>query len=275
MLRYGPGRKMVKTMVWLSWPIIRWGKKLSSYPVLKWIIHPFFAYPYSEVTAVPINVKVDLPDSVPVPVRILERLVGDVEDRFLLDECICRGLLNCENHPKEIGCMALGPAIKRINPSHGRRISAEEAVSHIRKAADSGLIASLAHTWIDPLAFGLRHFNQLMFICFCDDCCCLYRTHMTKRGPNLDRSYRPLPGVSIRIDTGLCSGCGVCVERCFVASMQMEDGIAVVGDDCKSCGRCVELCPENAIELVMEDEETLYRRLRERIAAVADISAEG
>jgi len=57
--------------------------------------------------------------------------------------------------------------------------------------------------------------------------------------------------------------------------MHMEDGIAVVGDDCKSCGRCVEVCPEHAIELVMEDEETLYRRLRERIAAVADISAEG
>ncbi|HDP79973.1 MAG TPA: hypothetical protein ENN21_03925 [Spirochaetes bacterium] len=272
LLKYGPGRRFVKTAVWLSWPIIKAAKKWSSLPVLKWIINPFFAHPWNEVTAIPINVEVPAPDSVPLPRRLLRRVVEQASDIFILDECICRGLLNCENHPKTIGCMALGKAVSRMHPSHGRTANREEAFAHIDRAAAAGLVANIAHVWIDPLAFGLTRFNRLMFICFCDDCCCLYRTHMRKRGPNLDRAYRRLPGISVTLKADLCDGCGLCAKSCFVAAVTVENGKAVIGDECRGCGRCVELCPRGALELVMEDEETLYRRIQERIGEVADIT---
>lgn len=272
-LKYGPNKKIVKFSIWLSWPIIIAAKKLSSYPIFKWIINPFFAYPYNEVTAIPINAEVKLPENVVLPTKIVEEILRRSADIFILDECICRAKMDCKNHPKDIGCIALGRAARRIHPSHGRFVSTEKGIAHIRRAADSGLVANVAHVWIDPVAFHTVPFDRLMFICFCDDCCCLYRTHMKKRGPNLDKAYKKLPGISIEVDPELCTGCGICEDSCFVSEMKIVDGVAKVGDGCKACGRCLEVCPENAISLRMDSLDILIDRMMERINAVADITS--
>jgi ferredoxin len=260
-------------MLWFSWPIMIAAKRWSSLPILKSIINRFFAYPWNEVTAIPINEAIVPPDSLVLPRRVVERLVSDIDDIFIVDECICRNKEDCKSYPGDIGCMALGPPISRMHPTHGSRATREEAIAHIGRASEAGLIANIAHTWIDPVAFGLTHFHRLMFICFCCDCCCLYRTHMEKRGPNLDRAYKKLPGISITVNPEKCNGCGICVERCFVSEMTLVNGIATTSEDCKGCGRCVEVCPEEAVSLSIENEELLYRQLRDRISAVADIWA--
>jgi ferredoxin len=262
----------VRLSVWLSWPLIIAAKRLSSYPVFKWIINPFFAYPHNEVTAVPINIEIKQPESVALPKRVMEEILERASDIFVLDECICRHQCNCQNYPHDIGCIALGKAARRMHPSHGRFVSKEEGLAHVKRAAEAGLIASIAHTWIDPVAFHTVPFNRLMFICFCDDCCCLYRTHMKKRGPNLDMAYKKLPGVSIMVDAELCTGCGVCVERCFAGEMQLIDEVAVPSSNCKGCARCVEICPEGAVRLVTDDHDKIITLMMERIDRVADIT---
>lgn len=274
LFKHGPNRWMVRLSVALSWPLMQAAKRLSNVPLLKWIINPFFAYPHNEVTAIPINAEVAMPASAAVPSRILEELLRRSSDIFVLDECICRGLLSCTNHPKSIGCMALGPAARRMHPSHGRFVSVEEGMAHVRRAAGAGLVASVAHTWIDPVAFWTVPFSRLMFICFCDDCCCLYRTHMKHRGPNLDRAYKKLPGISVAVDCQKCNGCGICAERCFIGEMRIVAGTAVVPESCKGCGRCVEICPRGALRLKLDDMDTLVSRMMERIGAVADIGGE-
>ncbi len=271
MFRYGPSKLFVKIAVALSWPIMIVAKRLSAYPIVKHIINPFFKYPYNEVTAVPINVAIAPVKSVTLPVQVLSQLVANVQHIFILDECICRGLLHCSNHPSTIGCMALGKAALKIHPSHGHIATQEEAIVHIQNAAQAGLVASVAHVWIDPVAFWSVPFNKLMFICFCDDCCCLYRTHMKKRGENLNKAYKKLPGVEVSINYDECNGCGVCADRCFVAAIQMKDGLPVIGQDCKGCGRCVQVCPQHAVEIHFEDKDTLVANLVERINKVADI----
>ena len=271
LLKYGPNKTIVRLIVMLSWPIILLGKRLSSYPVLKHIINPFFKYPHNEVTAVPINVAIAPPDYVSLPVEVLVEVVNRVHAIFILDECICRGLMHCKNHPVSIGCMALGEASLTIHPSHGHRATNEEAIAHINKAAQAGLVANVAHVWIDPVAFFSVPFHKLMFICFCDDCCCLYRKHMKKRGENLNKAYKKLPGVSVIINHDICNGCGVCAEQCFVAAIDMKDGSPVIGSDCKGCGRCVQACPVHAVHMHFEDKSTLVKNLVERINAVADI----
>ncbi|HSW36675.1 MAG TPA: 4Fe-4S binding protein [Candidatus Limnocylindrales bacterium] len=269
---FGPSKKIVRTAVRLSWPIIKAGKKWSALPILRWIINPFFAYPYNEVTSIPINVKVPVPESRSIPQQVVQRILTMASEIFILDECICRGRLKCDHYPRNIGCIALGKSVARMHPSHGRFVTHEEAFAYVQKAADVGLIANIAHVWIDPLAFGLTNFNKLMFICFCDDCCCLYRTYMKRRGPNLDRAYKRLPGISITGDAQKCSGCGLCAKKCFVAAILMQDGKMVIGNDCRGCGRCVEICPQKALSLNLDDEETLYARIKERIEDLADIS---
>jgi len=271
MFNTGFPRKMTLFMVWSSLPVIKWGKKLSAVPVLKWIIAPFFRYPHNEVTAVPVNVEVARPGSAAIPKRLLARMLSEIDDIFLLHHCVCRKLHPVEGYPSEVGCMALGPASRMIHPSHGRRVTPREAAAHVEKAANAGLVASVAHTWIDAVGFGIRPFSKLMFICFCDDSSCIFRSHMQRRGPNLNLAYGKLPGVSIDVDVDRCDACGLCVEKCFAAEMRIENGVAVPGDDCKACGRCVELCPRKAIAIRFEDEEKLYRTLVERVKAVADV----
>jgi len=270
--KYGPPRKFVKFAFKLGWPIVKLGKKWSSLPVLKWIINPFFAYPYNEVTYVPINVKVAPPESVTIPNKVVRRVLDLAAEIFIVDECLCRGHTKCRDYPQDIGCMVLGRAVERMHPSHGRKVTLDEAHNHVQKAADAGLIASIAHVWIDPLAFGLPDFDKLMFICFCDDCCCLYRTHLEKRGPNLDKACKGLPGISIQLNRALCQGCGKCAEWCFVRAINMENGKPQFGPDCRGCGRCVEICPQNALELNLTEEEILFQRIKQRIEKVADIS---
>jgi len=270
-LEHGPGRNFVKLAVRLSWPLIIAAKKWSSLPVLKWVIDPFFAYPWNEVPTIPIDQEVGEPHSVFVPRRVVERIVSEVKDIFILDECICRRQMKCENYPTSVGCMALGPAISRMHPSHGQRASRDQAIEHVRKAANAGLVANIAHVWIDPVAFGLTRFNQLMFICFCDDCCCLYRTHMHRRGANLDRAYQKLPGISVCVDEEKCDGCGICVERCFVSAMELHDGKAIPGEHCKACARCVDACPLGAVGLDIRDENALYEQLLGQSEALRDV----
>jgi ferredoxin len=273
LFKYGPNRSMVKLSVALSWPLMQAAKRLSNVPVLKWIINPFFAHRYNEVTAIPINAEIAMPESVALPSRIVEEILRRSSDIFVLDECICRGLRKCQNHPADIGCIALGPAARRMHPSHGRFVSVADGMTHVKRAAKAGLIASVAHVWIDPVAFWTVPFSRVMFICFCDDCCCLYRTNMKDRGPNLDRAYKGLPGISVAVDREACNGCGICADRCFIGAMKVVDGRAVVPKDCRGCGRCVEICPRGALRIEMEDMELLISRMMERIGAVADIGA--
>jgi UDP-glucose 4-epimerase len=270
-LKYGPNKRFVKFVVWLGWPIAIAGKRWSSFPIFKWIIDPFFSYPWNEVTVIPINQEVHRPDNVVLPRSVVERLVSEVNDIFILDECVCRVKEGCEKYPRDIGCIGLGSAVSRMHPSHGHRASREEAVEHVRKAAKAGLIANVGHVWIDPVAFGLTRFNKLMFICFCDDCCCLYRTYLRKRGPNLDKACKGLPGIRVAVDPEKCVGCGTCVDQCFVAAMELRDGKAVPGDHCKRCGRCAEICAKGAASIKIDSEGALYERLVERINEVADI----
>lgn len=271
MFKHGPGKKLVSIMVWLAWPIICAGKKWSKVPVLKWIINPFFMRPYNEVTSIPISVNLELPKSVPLPRAVVEKLVSEIDDKFVLYECICRHHNKITTEDRRIGCLALGPAIKRFNPSNGRRVTTEEAIQHIRRAGEMGLIANIAHVWIDPLAYWLS-FKDLMFLCFCDDVNCLYRTYMKKRGPNLDNAFKRLPGITVRVDPKKCDGCGKCVDNCFVAAITIKDGKAVIGPDCKGCGRCVEVCPvKNTVIMTIADEKKLLKQIKERIREMADI----
>jgi ferredoxin len=268
--KFGPNRIMVRIMVWLSWPIIKYGKKLSAVPVLKWLINPFFMRPYNEVTSIPIGVSVPANKSVPLPLRTLERLVSEVEDKFIIGECICRRHEKSVNPPADLGCMVLGPAIRRMHPSHGRSATTAEAVAHVRRAAKLGLIANIAHVWIDMTAFWVR-FKPLMFICFCDDVNCIYRTHMKSRGPALDGAYKKLPGITVEVDKAKCDGCEICVDKCFVAAIEMKDRKAIITDDCKACGRCHDVCPVGAVKMTFPGEEEFIRQVKDRISAVSEL----
>jgi NAD-dependent dihydropyrimidine dehydrogenase PreA subunit len=52
------------------------------------------------------------------------------------------------------------------------------------------------------------------------------------------------------VDSDLCTACGICVDECPTAALDLED-VAVLArpDDCTECGTCEDVCPAEAISL--------------------------
>ena len=55
------------------------------------------------------------------------------------------------------------------------------------------------------------------------------------------------------VNSELCVGCGLCEDTCAFGAIEVQDGLAVVGDACTLCGSCVDVCEVEA--LVLEDVE--------------------
>jgi len=53
----------------------------------------------------------------------------------------------------------------------------------------------------------------------------------------------------LQIDEKLCIGCGICEDSCPFGSIEVVDGLAVVGDTCTLCGACVEVCEVEALRI--------------------------
>jgi UDP-glucose 4-epimerase len=67
-------------------------------------------------------------------------------------------------------------------------------------------------------------------------------------------------------------GCGACTQDvCFVDAVRLVDGRAVISDACRGCGRCVDVCPQDAIEITIEDAQFVERSIA-RIAPLVDVS---
>jgi ferredoxin len=51
------------------------------------------------------------------------------------------------------------------------------------------------------------------------------------------------------VDVDKCTGCGICVEKCPVDTITMEDEKAKINmNECIRCGICHDVCPEQAVK---------------------------
>ncbi len=64
------------------------------------------------------------------------------------------------------------------------------------------------------------------------------------------------------IDLRKCIGCGTCTKGiCFVDAIHLIENHAQISKECRGCGRCVEICPQNAIEISINDPDFVTIRL--------------
>lgn len=66
----------------------------------------------------------------------------------------------------------------------------------------------------------------------------------------------------LHIDIEACIGCGVCEDECTFGAIKVEDGCAVIGDNCTLCGACVDNCEAGALSIERQEK-----------AGLADLSA--
>jgi ferredoxin len=67
-------------------------------------------------------------------------------------------------------------------------------------------------------------------------------------------NFRWLP----RRDADLCTGCGACNERCSSGATSVTDSgderlVSIDGLRCVFCGRCADVCPEKALDSIIEE----------------------
>jgi len=195
-----------------------------------------------QLRTIPINKSIDSKLEV-LPYEDVEELVKS-QDKFLVAPCICRKekkLLEEGCEKPEESCLVFGRGADLYNDRGiGRLIDREEALDILKKAEDAGLVLQPSNS------------KDIANICCCCGCCCgVLRT--VKQHP------KPATIVSspfiLAAEPDTCVGCGVCVQRCQMDALSLEDDKVVLDfDRCIGCGVCVPTCLTDSLSLVRKPE---------------------
>jgi ferredoxin len=178
----------------------------------------------------------------------LEAII-DKADPIVLVECVCRKMgdmigKSCQVTDRRELCLYFGDfAEYYLQQGVGRKVSRAQALEVARKNAEEGLILQPSNEQ-DPF-----------FVCACcGDCCGLLL--MAKR------MKRPVDFIAsnytVKTNEELCTGCGICIDRCQMEAIRMHNDVAVVDQRrCIGCGNCVTACKPGAHFLVAKAEETV------------------
>ena len=140
---------------------------------------------------------------------------------FIMNSCMCRDANHCSHYPHELGCIFLGAGVPRIPSKMGRRATADEAIEHMRKAREKGLVHLIGRNKIDSVWLNTGPKEDLLSICNCCECCCLWKM-MPQLSNSIGSGVMRMPGVVVSV-TEACTGCGRCVKDdvCFVGALSI------------------------------------------------------
>ena len=214
-----------------------------------------------------INEAIDDQENIVVPSEVVAHFIEEAKYIFLMNACLCREAADCQDFDHNLGCIFLGEAVLEINPKLGRLVDKETALAHLQRTREAGLVHLIGRDKIDAIWMGVKPYAKLMTICNCCPCCCLFR-FLPHLAPKLQNKIKRMPGILVQV-TDDCIGCGVCAEGvCFVNAITLENGHAVITDDCRGCSNCVEVCPQNAIQVVIEQDDYIENAIKRLTEAV-------
>lgn len=219
--------------------------------------------------AILVNQEVEKPDDMILPSKIVEHFINETDYRWIMNFCMCRDSLTCNDYPIDLGCLFIGKAALGINPKLGRRVTREEALEHLKKCRKAGLVHMIGRNNFDAKWLGVKPEQKLLTICNCCPCCCITRN--AKNVWFINNSLKKLPGVTVKVGEK-CVGCGTCTNgSCFIEAIQVIGNHAMISEECRGCGRCVEVCPQNAIELTINDENFIKKTIK-RMESLVDVT---
>jgi electron transport complex protein RnfB len=202
--------------------------------------------------AVPVGKNIS-PDIAVKPYRFIEDEIRAAAG-IAVAPCICRkeARINGEGcgHNLET-CLSFGVAADYyIENGIGRRIATDEALDILRRADEAGLVHACTNV------------KHLANICNCCPCCCASLKGIAGKGLLREKFFNPLYEPVFDADT--CSSCAMCIDRCPVAAVEMDDVPSVDRDRCLGCGLCATACPSESISMVPRvDRHEPYSRMIE------------
>jgi len=176
-----------------------------------------------------------------LPIMTYENAAYLVRDakKSVVAPCICRReqkLIGMGCDKPEETCLVFNRAADYyLQNGLGRKIDQQEVMDILNVAESTGLVLQPSNA------------KKIVNICCCcGDCCGVLR--------NLKTFPKPANLISspffAKADPQTCSGCGVCLERCQMDAIQLEDESSSIDiDRCIGCGLCVSTCPTGSIAL--------------------------
>jgi ferredoxin len=197
-----------------------------------------------------INQSVNQDDSIVLPSEVLNYFIDKSKHHVVMNFCICRKSKDCEHYPQDLGCLFLGEAALNIDPKLGKRVTKEEAKVYVKKCREAGLVHLIGRNKLDSVWLKAKPPEKLLTICNCCECCCLWMM-LPNLSKEISSKVTKLEGLEIEV-TDKCTGCGECVDICFVRAIKIVGRQAIINDNCRGCGRCVDNCRFNAIEMRLD-----------------------
>lgn len=255
-----------------------WSRLTRFAPVGRLVHHMFFEndeifyLPKDRVIEIDESVDTGASGGMAVPSKVLEHFIRTADFHWIMDFCICRDSANCRDYPRELGCLFMGEAARRINPKFGRPASMEQALEHAERCREAGLVHLIGRNKLDTAWLGVGPPENLLTVCNCCPCCCLWKV-LPVIDERISKNVSRMPGIRVEV-TDHCLGCGRCTRNvCFVDAIRQEDSRAVIDSEmCRGCGRCADVCPNDAIVVHIDDADYIGRTIR-RIEEAVDLSA--
>lgn len=216
-----------------------------------------------------LNKSIEKPGSYVLPTDIVRHFIEKANDIWIMNTCQCRDSLKCENYPVTLGCLFMGTATRGINVKLGKPVSKAKALDHVQRANELGLIHMMGRNKLDTFWMGIGPGYNLLTVCFCCPCCCLWTT-LPRMTPKISTKLQRMPGVSVSVNNN-CTGCEECTRGvCFVDAIQIQDDVATINDECRGCGRCYVTCQYGAIDYNISDSNYVDTLIK-RISKVVDV----
>lgn len=182
-------------------------------------------------------------------------LIDDIDElikskrRIALAPCLCRiampmvGAPEC-THTNET-CMAFDEfADYYIENEIAREVSVEEALEIVHRTGEEGLVAQV----------GTSQRGEVL--CNCCKCCCAVLACLRMFGGEGAKVASNFYAVN---DSDKCIGCGLCVDRCPMDAIVLENGgVSIDVVHCIGCGACATGCPEKAMACRQKTAEEIY-----------------
>ncbi len=230
--------------------------------------------PKDRVVPIGETVDADHIQGTAVPSALLEHFIREAGFRWRMDFCICRDSSGCRDYPTDLGCLFLGEAARGINPKFGRPVGEAEALEHVARCREAGLVHLVGRNKLDSVWLNVGPSHRLLTICNCCPCCCLWKVLPTI-DTRISRKVNRMPGVRLLV-TDKCVGCGTCTRGvCFVDAITLDGKRAVIDDArCRGCGRCADACPNGSVRLEIDRPDYIEAAI-EQIAGLVDLSGSG
>lgn len=245
-------------------PILRTFNKVSHYfhypvigPVLKRLVD---LEPEAHTQGYTLTLNADLTDStqgVVLPIDMMKQAVRQSEYRAIMKKCLCRSAYSCKNFPQDHGCIFIGDGARGlVEGGSAREATVDEALAHIDRAAELGLIGQALWIEVERFLLGVKREKDVahwLEMCFCCPCCCgTFKLTRATNSKDIKGRFRSI-GWKAVINDELCTQCQECTEQCPINAIYLEnDSIVINQQECLGCGFCAAHCPEEAIKLQLQ-----------------------